>query len=153
MLFEDPAGQPYQWDTETFYTPKITWVDCTIGRMPNQIYSQGMQPNDLWDEARKFFRSGSKRYPGVGMVLKDAGLADVIQGEFFTTKFCLIIDLRSSNDDSLHDSGRRIEGGGGGISIHIVKEVEAAGPLNIYIFTVMDGQLNLENGRYVNAIY
>ena len=80
MLFEDPAGQPYQWDTETFYNPQITRVDCTIDGMPNQVYSQGMQPDDLWDEARKFFGSFSKCYPGVGMVLKDAGLADVIPG-------------------------------------------------------------------------
>ena len=87
------------------------------------------------------------------MVVKDLGLGDVSLGEFLTTKFCLIIDLRSSDDNSLHSRGRCIEGDGGGISIHITREVEAAGPLNVYVFTVMDGQLNLENGRCVDTVY
>ena len=153
LLFGDPAGHLYYWDTERFYNPKVTRVDCVIDGKPNQVYSQGMRPHHLWDKARKFFGSGNKRHPTVGMVAKDLGLADVTLEEFLTTKFCLIIDLRSNDDDSLHGSSRRIEGGGGGISIHITKKVEAAGPLNVYVFTVMDGQLNLENDRYVNAIY
>ena len=85
------------------------------------------------------------------MVAKDLGLANVSLGEFLTSKFCLAIDLKSSDDDRLHGSGRRIEDDGSGISIHITKEVEPAGTLNAYIFTVLDALLNLENGDHVNT--
>ena len=107
----------------------------------------------MWDEAKKYFTPGSKRHSEVGTAAKDLALADVNLGEFLTSKYSLWLDLRTSGDDRLHGSGRRIKNASEGLTIQITKKVEAAGALNIYLFVVMDAQLNIEDGRFVSAAY
>ena len=85
----------------------------------------------MCDEAKKYFAPGSKRHPEIGMAAEDLALADVSLGEFLTSKSSLWLDLRTSDDDRLHGSGRRIENANEGIAIQITKKAEAAGALNI----------------------
>ncbi|MEW8547855.1 MAG: hypothetical protein AB2693_30480 [Candidatus Thiodiazotropha sp.] len=80
-------------------------------------------------------------------------LANVSLGEFLTSKFALWLDLRTSDDDQLHGSGRRVENASEGITNQITKTAEANGGLNIYLFVVHDAQLNTEDGRFVSALY
>ena len=75
------------------------------------------------------------------MVAKDLGLADVSLGEFLTSKFALWLDLRTTDDDRLHGSGRCIQNASEGVTIQITKKAEAAGPLNIYLYIIMNAQL------------
>ena len=154
MLFEDPADA-FQRDTEAFYNPKIEKVEITIEGVPNQLYSQGMRAYQQWDEAKKYFAGlpGNKRNPKVAMVAKDLALADVSLGEFLTTKFALWLDLRTTDDDQLHGSGRRIENASEGMTIQIAKTAETAGALNIYLYLIMDAQLNIFDGRFVTTVY
>ena len=152
LLFEEPAAD-FQRDSEAFYNPKITKVDVTIEGVPNQLYSQGMRAYHLWDEARKRFAAGTKRYPEVAAVAKDLALADVSLGQFLTSKYALWLDLRTTDDDQLHGSGRRVENASEGITIQIAKTAETAGVLNAYLYVLMDAQLNIENGRFVSALY
>ena len=156
MLFEDvTAQQPFARNTESFYNPKITKVEITIEGIPNQLFSQGMRAYQMWDEARKLFAPGRKRHPEKAVVAKDLGLADVSLGEFLTSKFALWLDLRTTDDDRLHGSGRRIENAseGEGVTIQLTKTAEAAGALNIYLYIITDAQLNLKEGRFVTAVY
>ena len=106
-------------------------------------------------EARKFFAAapGSKRHPEVAAVAKDLALSDVSMVEFLTKKYALWLDLRTSDDDRLHGSGRRIQNASEGVTIQITKTAEAAGALNIYLYVLIDAQIHLENGRFVSAIY
>ena len=152
MLFESPASS-FARDTEAFYNPKITKVEVTIEGIPNQLYSQGMRAYQQWDEAKKFFAATPRQQPEVAMVMKDLALADVTLGEFLTSKYSLWLDLRTSDDDQLHGSGRRIENASEGVTIQITKTAETKGALNIYLYVVMDAQLNIENGRFVSALY
>ena len=108
LLLEDPVAA-FQRDTEAFYNPQIQKVEVTIEGIPNQLYSQGMRAYQLWQEARKHFAGGTKRHPEVAVVMKDLALADVSLVEFLTTKHCLWLDLRTTDDDQLHGSGRRVE--------------------------------------------
>ena len=140
-------------NTDAFYNPQITKVEVTIEGIPNQLYSQGMRAYRMWDEAKKYFEPGSKRHTDVGTVAKDLALADVNLGEFLISKYSLWLDLRTSDDDSLHGSGRRIENASEGITIQITKKAEATGALNIYLFVVMEAQLSIEDGRFVSAAY
>ena len=154
MLFEDGAAQqPFARDIEAFYNPNITKVEVTIEGIPNQLFSQGMRACQMWDEAKKFFAAGSKRHPEVAEVAKDLALAVVSIGEFLTNKFILWLDLRTTDDDRLHGSGRNIENTSKCVTIQITKQAEAAGALNIYLYVLMVAQLNIENGRLVSAIH
>ena len=120
LLFEHVAAQqPFARNTDAFYNPKITKVKVTIKGIPNQLYSQGMRVYQIWDVAKKYFAvsSGSKRHSKVGTVAKDLAMADVNLGEFLTSKYSLWLDLRTSDDDSYHGSGRRIENDNEGITI------------------------------------
>ena len=50
--------------------------------------------------------------------------------------------------------GRKIVDTQEGISLQIEKKVEtSAEKLNVYIYLIMDAQLNIKNGTYVSAIY
>ena len=119
MLFENVAAQqPFARNTEAFYNPQITKV-VTIEGIPNQLYNQGMHAYQILDEAKNYFASGSKRHPEVGTAANDLLLADVNLGEFLTSKYSLWLDLRTSDDDRLHGSGRRIENASEGITIQI----------------------------------
>ena len=144
MLFED-ARQPFARNTEAFYNPKITKVEVTIEGVPNQLFSQGMRAYQMWDEAKKLFASGNKRHP------KDLALVSL--GEFLTSKYSLWLDLRTTDDDRLHGSGRRIVNASEGVTIQITKTAEVAGALNIYLYVVMDAQLNIKDGRFVSVAY
>ena len=156
MLFENVAAQhPFARTTEAFYNPQITKVEVAIEGIPNQLYSQGMRAYQMWDDAKKYFAasSGRKRHADVGTVAKDLALADVNLGDFLTSKYSLCLDLRTSDDDSLHGSGCRIENASEGNAIQITKKAEATGALNTYLFVVMDAQPNIEDGRFVSAVY
>lgn len=152
MLFEEP-GNPWGRNTELFYNPKITKVEVTIEGIPNQLYSQGMRAYQQWDEIKKQFAGGSKRYPEVNAVAKDLQLADVSLAEYLTSKYALWLDMRTSDDDQLHGSGRKVDNASEGITIQITKEAEAAGALDLYLYIITDAQLNIEDGRFISALY
>ena len=154
MLFEAPAAA-FARDTEAFYNPKITKVEITIEGVPNQLFSQGMQTYQHWDEAKRLFACspGDKRHPEVARVVKELTLSDVTLGEFLTSKYALWLDLRTTDDDQLHGSGRGIVNASEGITIQITKTAEPAGVLNIYLYVIMDAQLNIENGGFASAVY
>ncbi|CAG2196211.1 unnamed protein product [Mytilus edulis] len=105
MLFEDPERT----STETYYNPNITKVEMTIEGVPNQLYSQGMKAYQQWDEINKFFALNSKRNKTTEEVLKDLNLSYTTLEKYLTTNYALWLDLRSTDDNSLHGSGRRIE--------------------------------------------
>ena len=151
MLFKEPENA-FNRNSEDFYNPKITKIEVTVEGIPNQLYSQGMLAYQQWGEARKFF-AGGKRQPETAMVAKDLELASVDLGKFLTEEFALWLDLRTTDDDQLHGNGRRVENTSEGITIQISKEAEAQGALDVYLYVVMDAQLNIENGRFVNALY
>ena len=151
FLFEDPAAA-FQQDTEAFYNHQITKADVTIEGIPNQLYSQSMRAYQLWEEAQKHFAAGTKRHPEVAAVTKDLELADVSLGQFLTSKHCLWLDLRTTDDDLLHGSGRRVENASEGVMIQITKKAEAASALNAYLYVSMDAQSNIGDGRFVSVL-
>ena len=126
-------GHPYvvwgpHWRLWSWYWGLLQPQDqVTIEEIPNQLYSQGMRAYQQWDEERKFLAAapGSKRHPEVATVAKDLALADVSLADFLTNKYALWLDLRTSDDDRLHGSGRRIENASEGVTIQITKMAEA----------------------------
>ena len=141
ILWTDPVNSAnFGRDSEKFYNPKITKVSCTLDGNPNQLFASGMKPHQFFDEIRKHFADGKHRINN--SVAKEIELADVSLPDYLTTKFGLWLDMRSSDDDTLHGSGRRIEGDSQSIQIEIEKKAETAGALNAYVFYIQDAQIN-----------
>ena len=61
--------------------------------------------------------------------------------------------FRTTDENELHGTGRRIENASEGITLQIEKKAESTGALNAYIYLIMDAQLNIQNGAYVSAVY
>ena len=149
MLFEDPERT----NTEDFYNPKITKVEMTIEGVPNQLYSQGMKAYQQWDEINKFFALTSKRSRETDKFAKDLNFSDTTLEKYLTKRFALWLDLRTTDDNSLHGSGRRIENASEGITIQITKEAGADELINVYLFVIQDAQINFEDGRFKEVNY
>ena len=78
---------------------------------------------------------------------------DLSVGEYLVNKYALWLDFRTIDEYELHGMGRQIGNASGRITIQIEKKAESAGPLNTYIYLIMDAQLNIQNGAYVSAVY
>ena len=153
ILFVDPAdgGTAYSRDTEKFYNPKITNVMITLDGNPNQLFASGMRAHQQFGEIKKIFADGKHRTNT--HVAKELELADIELEDYATTKYALCLDMRTTDDDSLHGSGRKIEGASQSIQIQIEKKAETAGNLDAYVYYIHDAQLNFERSRLVSTIY
>ena len=56
------------------------------------------------------------------------------------------------DENGLHGTDRKTENASEGITLQIEKKAESAGPLNAYIYLIMDAQLNIQNGAFVSAL-
>ena len=152
LIFVDPAhgGANFDRDSEKFYNPKITKVSTTIDGQPNQIFSSGMKAHQQFNEISKHFSDGKSRH--MSNITKELGLSDVSLGEYLTTKYALWIDMRSTDDNSLHGTGRKIEGNSS-IQIEIQKTAEAAGVLDAHIFHISDAKIIFDDGRLKEVLF
>lgn len=147
FLFKEPQVD-YQNNTDKFYNPKILDVKTTIDGVPNQIYSQNMKSHNLWDEIKKLpVIKDDKSADKVG---KKFWVSDIDMGDYYDDKFALWVDFRSTEDNSLHGSGRKIKDD---LSISISKTRENSGDLTAYIYLIMDAQLNIVDSRLNDIIY
>ena len=149
MLFEDPSKT----NTETYYNPKITKVEMTIEGIPNQLFSQGMRAYQQWDEINRYFALTSKRDKVTDKVAKDLYFSDTNIEQYLTTRYALRLDLRSTDDNILHRSDRRIENASEGVTIQIEKKQESNETLYIYLYIIQDAQINFEDGRFKEVVY
>ena len=149
ILFVDPGanggGADYTRDTEKFYNPKIKKVSVMLDGSPNQLYSSGMLPHQYFEEIRKHFADG--KHKTTSHVIKEAELSDVTIEDYFTTKYGLWLDFRSTDNSELHGSGKRLEGVSQSVQIEIDKTAETAGDLHAYIYYIQDAQLLIKNRR------
>ena len=148
VLFEEE--KPYTRDTSKFYNPKIQKVSVTIEGKPTQLYAQGMRSFEQYDEIHKYFTKGKQRDNDVQKQLE---LHNLSVGGYLTNKYALWLDFRMIVENVLHGMGRRIENASEGITLQTEEKAETAGTLNAFIYLIMDAQLNIQNGRYVSAIY
>ena len=75
-------------------------------------------------------------------------------GEYLTDKYALWLNFRTTDKNSLHGTGRRIENALKGITLQIEKKAETtARKLSAYIYLIMDAQLNIKDGAFVSVLY
>jgi len=142
LLFEDPApgamGRAFGRNSEFYYNPRITKVQITVEGIPNKLCAQGMLPYQYWDEIVK------------GFACKDSSTD---MSTYYQNRYGLCLDFRSCDDQKLHGSGRRVENASEGVTLQLDKTAEPTGPLNCYVYLVMDAQLNISNGQLISAIF
>ena len=110
-----------------------------------------MRSFEQYDKICKYFAEGVQRDNDVQKQLE---LHDVSVGEYLVNKYALWLDFRTIDENELHGMGRRIENASEVITLQIEKKAESpGGSLNAYIYLIMDGQLNIQNGAYVSAVY
>ena len=151
VLFEEEGS--YTRDTSKFYNPKIQKVSVIVEGKPNQLYAQGMRSFEQYDEICKYFAEGKQRDNDANEIQKHLQLYNLSLGEYLVNKYALWLDFRMIDENELHGTGRRIENASEGITLQIEKKAESAGALNVYIYLIMDAQLNIQNGTYVSAVY
>ena len=108
-----------------------------------------MRSFEQYDEIRKYFTEGKL----ANEVQAQLQLYDLSAGEYLVNKYALWLDFRTIDENELHGMGRKIINAMEGITLQIEKKEETAGPLNAYIYLIMDAQLNIQSGAYVSAIY
>jgi len=72
---------------------------------------------------------------------------------YYQNRYGLWLDFRSSDDQKLHGLGRRVENAAEGVMLQLDKTAELAGPLNCYVYLVMDAQLNIGSGQLISVIF
>ena len=105
---------------------------------PNQLYAQGMRPFEQYDETLKYITEKKQKDNNANEIQKQLQLHEVSLGEYLTDRYALWLNFRTTDKNSLHFTGRRIENAWEGITLQIEKKAETAGALNAYIYLIMD---------------
>jgi hypothetical protein len=125
-------------DSDKLENPKISKVKVTIEGIANKVYPEGMRMLYLyqWTEVKKHFMSENlKRTYDCNMT---------IQKYYGDNKYALWLDLRTTEDYTVHGSGKTLQNTKDGIQLAITKD-GAKGPYKMYIFMVSDAQVNISN--------
>ena len=88
---------------------------------------------EQYDEAHKYFTKGRL----INDVQAQLHLYDVSLGGYLVKKYGLWLDFRTTDENELHGTDRRIENASKGITLQIEKKEESAGALNAYIYLIM----------------
>ena len=107
---------------EQFYNPSIKKVMISVAGDTNQLYKGGILPRHVFTELKKYFYKNH---------------SDIKDEDFLTTKYGLWIDFRSSQENALHGSGKKIKGDEIILQIEKVAE-QAQGLLDCYVFLFQD---------------
>jgi len=127
-----------------YYNPLITQVQVTVEGVPNQLYAQGMLPYQHWDEVVNEFARED---------LKSAETPSTDISTYFRSRYALSLNFRCCNNCKLHGSGRQVENASEGVTLQLDKTAQAAGPLNCYVYLLMDAQLNTGDGKLISTVF
>ena len=126
-------------DSEKFENPNISKVKVTIEGIANKLYPEGMRLLDQWEEIKKHFMTED--------VKKSQDCYMDIE-KFYGDKnhYGLWLDLRTTEDNRLHGSGKTLENTKDGIQLEITKD-GTKGPYKMHMFVVSDAQINIQNSQ------
>ena len=133
LLFVEPYNAGTR-DSEKYGFPDLDKVSVTINGSPNMLYNNGIESEDAWRQASRFFMK-RKHKP-----------------QHMTLQFGLLIDLRSMASQQMHGSGTRLVNTTDGVQLEI-KRKTGKGPFNCHIFVISDAQFNIQNRQLVSVMY
>ena len=112
-----------------------------------------MRSFEQYDEICKYLAEGKQRDNDANEIQNHLQLYNLSLGEYLVNKYALWLDFRTTDENELHGTGRRIENASEGITLQIEIKEQSAGALNAYLYLIMDAQLNIQNGTYVSVVY
>ena len=151
IFTKERSATKFTHDTEEFFNPKVTKVEVTVERVPNELYAQNMEYRHQYDEIVKHF--AEVRLKEAAPIQKDLQLHNVSIASYYTDKYDLWLDFRTIDDNRLHSSGRQLENTSEGIRLQITKESGALGKLSCYLFIFQDAQINISDAQFLNVVY
>ena len=105
-----------------------------------------MQSFEQYNKICKYFNEGKQKD-------NEANEAHLSVGKYLTDKYAKRLNFRRIDENALHGTGRRIENGLEGIILQVKEKAELAGALKMYIYLIMDTQLNIKNGAFHSIKY
>ena len=140
LLFVEPYTAGAR-DSEKYGFPDLEKVHVTINGSPNMVYNNGIESEDAWRQASRFF-----------MQEKHKPQHMTLQKYYAEDKFGLLIDLRSMASQEMHGSGTRLVNTTDGVQLEI-KRKTGKGPFNCHIFVISDAQFNIQNRQLDSVMY
>ena len=140
LLFVEPYTAGAR-DSEKYSFPDLEKVHVTINGSPNMVYNNGIESEDAWRQASRFF-----------MKEKHKPQHMTLQKYYAEDKFGLLIDLRSMASQEMHGSGTRLVNTTDGVQLEI-NRATGKGPFNCHIFVISDAQFNIQNRQLDSVMY
>ena len=121
-------------DSEQYLYPNLEKVRLTIEGVSNSVFSQGLRKSRFFEEEKRFF-----------CPMCEKSMADEFMSidKFYKDGFALVIDLRSTQDDTT-GGGKKIVNTQSGVLLEITKKATTA-DVQCNIFIVSDALLNFAN--------
>ena len=140
LLFVAPYSAGAR-DSEKYGFPDLEKVFVTINGSPNMLYNNGIEREDAWRQASRFF-----------MKEKHKPQHMTLQKFYAEDKFGLLIDMCSMASQKMHGSGTRLVDTTDGVQLEI-KRSTGKGPFNCHIFVISDAQFNIMNRQLDSVMY
>ena len=128
-------------DSEEYVFPDLKKVSVTINGSPNMLYNNGIESEDAWRQASRFFMQ--EKHKPQHMTLQKFYAGD---------KFGLLVDLRSMASQEMHGSGTRLVNSTDGVQLEIERKA-GKGPFNCHVFLISDAQFNIQNRQLDSVMY
>ena len=128
-------------DSEEYVFPDLKKILATINGSPNMLYNSGIESEDAWRQASRFFMK--EKHKPQHMTLNKFYAKD---------KFGLLIDLRSMASQEMYGSGTRLVNTTDGVQLEI-KRTTGKGPLNCHNYVISDAQFNIQNRQLDSVLY
>ena len=128
-------------DSEKYEFPHIEKVHVTINGPPNMVYNNGIESEDAWRQASRFFMKEENKPQHM-----------TLQKYYAEDKFGLLINLRSMASQKMHGSGTRLVNTTVGVQLEI-KRKTGKGNFNCHIFVISDAQFNIQNRQLDSVMY
>ena len=140
LLFVKPYSAGAR-DSEEYVFPDLKKTLVTINGSPNMLYNNGIEGEDAWRQASRFFMK--EEHKPQHMTLNKFYAKD---------RFGLLIDLRSMASQEMHGSGTRLVNTTDGVQLEI-KRTTGKGPFNCHVFVISDAQFNIQNRQLDSVMY
>ena len=140
LLFVKPYSAGAR-DSEEYVFPDLKNTSVTINGSPNMLYNNGIEGEEAWRQASRFFMK--EKHKPQHMTLNKFYAKD---------KFGFLIDLRSMASQEMHGSGTRLVNTTDGVQLEI-KRTSGKGNFNCHVFVISDAQFNIQNRQLDSVMY